>query len=164
MHATGDRMGRTPLVLGKKADAHCASFESFAYLNLGYTDDRELGPEKSFLSRPEHVEVKSRRRKKWKYARFFGPIMVIRLPPMRGLMEEMRYKCGKLLAKDDNVEVDYVAGVRFRIAHAIGYANQSGYPFARPFIKYTPTCTLKFYAAKPIDANLVAHMKRKLIR
>ncbi len=79
---------------------------------------------------------------------------------MRGLMEEMRYKCGKLLAKDDNVEVDYVAGVRL-IAHAIGYANQSGYPFARPFIKYTPTYLVY---ARNRSTNLVAHMKRKLIQ
>lgn len=75
-------------------------------------------------------------------------------------VEKMRYECGRLLAKDDDVEVDYVAGVPDSgTAHAIGYANQSGYPFARPFIKYTPTWPRSFMPQNQSMRNLVAHMK-----
>ena len=75
-------------------------------------------------------------------------------------METMRYRCGELLAKRDNVEADYVAGVPDSgIAHAVGYANESGIPFARPFIKYTPTWPRSFMPQNQAKRNLIAKMK-----
>ena len=75
-------------------------------------------------------------------------------------MEMMRYHCGSMLAKRDNVKADFVAGVPDSgIAHAVGYANESGIPFSRPFIKYTPTWPRSFMPAKQSQRNLIAKMK-----
>ncbi len=150
IYAARDRMGRTPLVIGKKKDAFCASFESSAYINLGYVDYKELGPGEIVYMTPESVETVSPPGKEMKICSFLWVYYV----------EEMRYHCGKMLAKRDNVDVDYVAGVPDSgIAHAIGYANESGIPFARPFIKYTPTWPRSFMPAKQSQRNLIARMK-----
>ncbi len=134
-------MGRTPLVIGKKKDAFCASFESSAYINLGYVDYKELGPGEIVYMTPESVETVSPPGKEMKICSFLWVYYGYPTSSYEGInVEEMRYHCGKMLAKRDNVDVDYVAGVPDSgIAHAIGYANESGIPFARPFIKYTPT-------------------------
>lgn len=161
LYAARDRVGRTPLVLGKKEGAYCASFESFAYLNLGYTDDRELGPGEIVFLTPDQAKVMKPAGKDCKVCAFLWTYYGYPTSAYEGVnVEEMRYKCGKLLAKEDDVEVDYVAGVPDSgIAHAIGYANQSGYPFARPFIKYTPTWPRSFMPQNQSMRNLVAHMK-----
>ncbi len=161
LYAARDRMGRTPLVLGRKEDALCASFESFAYLNLGYHAERELGPGEVVFLTAEEVSVKVPPRDERKVCAFLWTYYGYPTSAYEGVnVEEMRYTCGKLLAKDDHVEVDYVAGVPDSgIAHAIGYANQSGFPFARPFIKYTPTWPRSFMPQNQSMRNLVAHMK-----
>ncbi len=161
LYAARDRMGRTPLILGKKEGAHCASFESFAYLNLGYEQERELGPGEIVLLTPDTVTVKNPPRKQMKICAFLWTYFGYPTSSYEGVnVEEMRYRCGKLLAKDDAVEIDYVAGVPDSgIAHAIGYANQSGFPFARPFIKYTPTWPRSFMPPNQSMRKLIAHMK-----
>lgn len=161
IYAARDRLGRTPLVIGKKDDAFCASFESFAYINLGYTDYKELGPGEIVYMTPESVETVGEPGKEMKICSFLWVYYGYPTSTYEGVnVEEMRYNCGKMLAKRDNVEVDYAAGVPDSgIAHAIGYANESGIPFARPFIKYTPTWPRSFMPTKQSQRNLIARMK-----
>lgn len=159
--AARDRLGRTPLVIGRKEDAFCASFESFAYINLGYTDYKELGPGEIVYITPEAVETVGEPGKEMKICSFLWVYYGYPTSTYEGVnVEEMRYNCGKMLAKRDDVEVDYAAGVPDSgIAHAIGYANAAGIPFARPFIKYTPTWPRSFMPAKQSQRNLIARMK-----
>lgn len=163
IYAARDRMGRTPLVLGKKEDAICASFESFAYLNLGYKELRELGPGEIVLITPEKVHVLSEPRREMKICAFLWTYYGYPTSSYEGVnVENMRYECGKILAQNDpeTRDLDYVAGVPDSgIAHAIGYANESGVPFARPFIKYTPTWPRSFMPQNQAMRNLVARMK-----
>lgn len=161
LYAARDKMGRTPLVIGKKEDAYCASFESFAYINLGYTDYKELGPGEIVYITPECVETLSEPGKDMKICSFLWVYYGYPTSTYEGInVEEMRYNCGKMLAKRDNVQVDYAAGVPDSgTAHAIGYANESGIPFARPFIKYTPTWPRSFMPSKQSQRNLIARMK-----
>ena len=161
IYAARDRLGRTPLVIGKKEDAFCASFESFAYINLGYTDYRELGPGEIVYMTPEGVDTVAEPGKDMKICSFLWVYYGYPTSTYEGVnVEEMRYNCGKMLARRDNVDVDYAAGVPDSgTAHAIGYANESGIPFARPFIKYTPTWPRSFMPTKQSQRNLIARMK-----
>lgn len=158
-----DKLGRTPLVLGKKEDAYCVSFESFAYINLGYTDYRELGPGEIVKITPEGVETLSKAGEEMKICSFLWVYYGYPTSAYEGVnVEEMRYQCGKMLAKRDKgtVEPDIVAGVPDSgVAHAIGYANESGIPYARPFIKYTPTWPRSFMPTNQSQRNLIARMK-----
>jgi amidophosphoribosyltransferase len=161
IYAARDRLGRTPLVIGKKKDAFCASFESFAYINLGYTDYKELGPGEIVFMTPDGVETVQPAGKEMKICSFLWVYYGYPNSSYEGVnVEEMRYRCGEMLAKRDDVDVDYAAGVPDSgIAHAIGYANASGIPFARPFIKYTPTWPRSFMPTKQSQRNLIARMK-----
>lgn len=158
-----DKLGRTPLVLGKKEDAYCVSFESFAYINLGYTDYRELGPGEIVKITPEGVETLAAPGEEMKICSFLWVYYGYPTSSYEGVnVEEMRYKCGKMLAQRDKglVEPDIVAGVPDSgIAHAIGYANESGIPYARPFIKYTPTWPRSFMPTNQKQRDLIARMK-----
>ncbi|MBQ1311275.1 MAG: amidophosphoribosyltransferase [Blautia sp.] len=161
--AARDRLGRTPIVIGRKEDAYCVSFESFAYVNLGYEDFRELGPGEIVMVTPEGVETLSAPGSEMKICSFLWVYYGYPTSTYEGVnVEEMRYKCGELLAKRDagDVHPDIVAGVPDSgIAHAIGYANASGVPFARPFIKYTPTWPRSFMPTQQSQRNLIARMK-----
>ena len=162
IYAARDRMGRTPLILGEKEGACCVSFESFAYLNLGYHKVRELGPGEIVLMTPEGIQVERPPREQMKICAFLWTYYGYSTSDYEGVnVEMMRYRCGKLLAqKDGKVNADYIAGVPDSgTAHAIGYANESGIPFARPFIKYTPTWPRSFMPQNQSMRNLVAHMK-----
>lgn len=161
IYAARDRYGRTPIMIGKKEGAYCASFESFAYINLGYTDHSELGPGEIVLITPEGVETLSRPRDEMKICSFLWVYYGYPTSTYEGVnVEKMRYDCGRLLAKRDQVAPDIVAGVPDSgIAHAIGYANESGIPFARPFIKYTPTWPRSFMPQNQNQRNLIARMK-----
>ncbi len=163
IYAARDKLGRTPLVIGKKEDAYCASFESFAYLNLGYRDDRELGPGEIVFMTSDGIEVIEPPKKQMKICAFLWTYFGYPTSSYEGMnVEQMRYNCGRILAENDKdiKDLDFVAGVPDSgVAHAIGYANQSGVPFARPFIKYTPTWPRSFMPANQSMRNLVAHMK-----
>ena len=157
IYASRDKYGRTPVMIGKKEDAFCASFESFAYINLGYSDYMELGPGEIVYITPESVETLSPPRQDMKICAFLWVYYGYPTSTYEGVnVENMRYQCGKLLSRRD----DIVAGVPDSgIAHAIGYANASGIPFARPFIKYTPTWPRSFMPQNQGDRNLIARMK-----
>ncbi|MBR3645885.1 MAG: amidophosphoribosyltransferase [Lachnospiraceae bacterium] len=161
IYAARDKYGRTPVVLGKKDDSRCACFESFSYLNLGYQDDRELGPGEVVVFDAEGIRTLVSPGNKKKVCTFLWVYYGYPSASYEGVnVEEMRYNCGKLLARRDNVEVDVVAGVPDSgTAHAVGYANESGIPFSRPFIKYTPTWPRSFMPTIQTKRNLIAKMK-----
>ena len=161
IYAMRDRYGRTPIVIGKKKDAFCASFENFAYLHLGYSDYKELGPGEIVFMNPEEVVVKVPPRNEMKICTFLWVYYGYPTSSYEGVsVEEMRNRCGDYMAQRDNVNVDLVAGVPDSgLAHAIGYANRSGIPFARPFIKYTPTWPRSFMPGKQSQRKLIAKMK-----
>ncbi|MEF2687213.1 MAG: amidophosphoribosyltransferase [Lachnospiraceae bacterium] len=163
IYAARDIYGRTPLVIGHREGAYCAAFESFSYINLGYTDVKELGPGEIVYITPESVETLVPPRKKMKICSFLWVYYGYPTSSYEGVnVEEMRYNCGALLAKRDKgkVDPDIVAGVPDSgIAHAIGYANESGVPFARPFIKYTPTWPRSFMPTDQRQRELIARMK-----
>lgn len=159
--AARDRYGRTPVVIGKKEDGFCATFESFAYLNLGYTDYKELGPGEVVIMTPEEVRTVCTAGQDMKICTFLWIYYGYPSSSYEGVsVEQMRYNCGAMLAKRDNVKPDIVAGVPDSgTAHAVGYANESGIPFSRPFIKYTPTWPRSFMPTIQSKRNLIAKMK-----
>lgn len=161
IYAARDRLGRTPVSLGKKEGAHCVSFESFAYLNLGYTADRELGPGEIVVVTPEGVKTLVQPGKDMKICTFLWIYYGYPSSSYEGIsVEQMRYNCGAKLAERDSVQPDIVAGVPDSgTAHAVGYANRSGIPFSRPFIKYTPTWPRSFMPTIQTQRNLIARMK-----
>lgn len=161
IYAARDKMGRTPVAVGKKDDGYCISFESFAYLNLGYVADRELGPGEIVILTPEGTQTLAKPGEDMKICTFLWVYYGYPSSSYEGIsVEEMRYECGKRLAQRDDAAPDTVAGVPDSgIAHAIGYANESGIPFSRPFIKYTPTWPRSFMPAIQSKRNLIAKMK-----
>lgn len=161
VYAARDKMGRTPVVIGKKEGAYCASFESFAYLNLGYDALRELGPGEVVVITPEAITTLAMPGKDMKICTFLWVYYGYPSSSYEGIsVEEMRYNCGALLAKRDDAKPDIVAGVPDSgTPHAIGYANASGIPFSRPFIKYTPTWPRSFMPTIQSQRNLIAKMK-----
>ena len=163
LYAARDKYGRTPVVVGKKEDGYCVSFESFAYINLGYTDYKELGPAEIVYITPEHVETVAQPGEKMRIWSFLWVYYGYPTSSYEGVnVEAMRYKCGSMLAKrdGDSVHPDIVAGVPDSgIAHAVGYSNESGIPYARPFIKYTPTWPRSFMPQNQSQRNLIARMK-----
>lgn len=161
IYAARDLYGRTPVMIGKKEDGYCVSFESFAYINLGYTDEKELGPGEIVYITPDGYETIVPAKDTMKICTFLWIYYGYPTSTYEGVnVEDMRYNCGSMLADRDDVSPDIVAGVPDSgIAHAIGYANRSGIPFARPFIKYTPTWPRSFMPTDQSMRNLIAHMK-----
>ena len=161
IYAARDRLGRTPVVVGKKEDAYCISFESFAYLNLGYVDEKELGPGEIVIVTPESVTTLVSPGKEMKICTFLWVYYGYPSSSYEGIsVEKMRYNCGALLARRDDVHPDNVAGVPDSgVALAIGYSNASGIPFSRPFIKYTPTWPRSFMPTIQSQRNMIAKMK-----
>ena len=161
IYAARDKLGRTPVAIGKKPDAYCVSFESYAYLNLGYTDAKELGPGEIVVVTPEGVQTLAQPGKDMKICTFLWIYYGYPSSSYEGIsVERMRYNCGAKLAERDPVKPDIVAGIPDSgIAHAIGYANRSGIPFSRPFIKYTPTWSRSFMPTIQTQRNLIAKLK-----
>ncbi|NLL93744.1 MAG: amidophosphoribosyltransferase [Clostridiales bacterium] len=161
IYAARDTHGRTPIAIGKRDDAFCACFESFAFLNLGYTPLKELGPGEIVVMTADGIKTLVAPGKDMKICTFLWVYYGYPSSSYEGIsVEKMRYNCGKLLAKRDNVRPDVVAGVPDSgIAHAIGYANESGIPFSRPFVKYTPTWPRSFTPTVQSKRDLIAKMK-----
>ncbi len=159
--AARDKLGRTPVCVGKKEGSYCISFENFAYLNLEYTHERELGPGEIAMITPEGVVTLVQPGKDMKICTFLWVYYGYPSSSYEGVsVEQMRYNCGALLAKRDDAHPDTVAGVPDSgIAHAVGYSNASGIPFTRPFIKYTPTWPRSFMPTVQSRRDLIAKMK-----
>lgn len=161
IYAARDRMGRTPIVTGKKPEGYCASFESYAYLNLGYSDYRELGAGEIAIITADEIRTLVDPNPNMKICAFLWAYYGYPASSYEGKnVEAVRYNCGKLLARRDNITPDLVAGVPDSgVAHAIGYANESGLPYGRPFVKYTPTWPRSFMPTHQSKRNLIAKMK-----
>ena len=164
IYGARDKFGRTPLQIARKDNGFCLSFESHAYINLGYKDYKELGPAEIVFVTADKVEVLQQPQKEMKICTFLWIYYGYPTACYEGVnVEAMRYNCGKYLAKrdkDDNIHPDCAAGVPDSgTAHAVGYANEAGIPFTRPFIKYTPTWPRSFMPTSQDQRNLIAHMK-----
>ena len=159
-----DKYGRTPIIIGKKDEGYCATFESHAYLNLGYRDFREMGPGEICVMTPEGVVTLEKPGEKMRICTFLWIYYGYPSSHYEGVsVEEMRYRCGAKMAQRDQLtkkDIDVVAGVPDSgTAHAIGYANECEVPFSRPFIKYTPTWPRSFMPTHQNKRNLIAKMK-----
>ena len=165
--AARDRVGRLPIAIGKDEDGMCASFETFAMTKLGYETVRELGPGEIVELSPEGETVLQAPGKKMKICAFLWSYYGYPTSSYEGRsVEVMRCRNGEIMAAGDRQngvaqDVDYVGGVPDSgTPHAIGYANESKIPFARPFIKYTPTWPRSFMPATQRERNMVARMKQ----
>lgn len=165
IYAARDRLGRTPIIIGRKSDGYIACFESFAFLNLGYTTEKELGPSEIVFMTPDGIETVSPPKEKMRICSFLWIYYGFPATTYEGLnVECVRYECGKKLAERDmkrgDIKPDMVAGVPDSgVAHAVGYSNTSGIPYARPFVKYTPTWSRSFMPTIQSQRNQVASMK-----
>lgn len=159
--AARDAKGRTPIILGKKPEGFCASFESFAFLNLGYHPERELGPGEIVAITPDSVKTLVNPAKNMKVCAFLWMYYGYPSSSYEGKsVEAVRYNCGKLLASRDHETPDLVAGIPDSgIAHAVGYSNASEIPYGRPFVKYTPTWPRSFMPPTTEKRHLIAKMK-----
>ncbi len=161
IYAARDKYGRTPLEIGRKGDGFCASFENFAYKNLGYHDYKELGPGEIAVITEKNCITLREPDGRMKICTFLWVYYGYPASSYEGMsVERMRYRCGANMARRDDARPDIVAGVPDSgTAHAVGYANESGIPFSRPFIKYTPTWPRSFMPTMQSRRNLIARMK-----
>ncbi|MBQ4096314.1 MAG: amidophosphoribosyltransferase [Oscillospiraceae bacterium] len=163
IYAARDRLGRTPLVIGRKDDGYCVAFEDFSFFNLGFEKERELGPGEVVYITADEVKTLKQPGRKMKICTFLWVYYGYPCGTYEGeSVEAVRNRCGAMLAMRDkgDIEPDVVAGVPDSgTAHAIGYANASGVPFARPFIKYTPTWPRSFMPPTQQKRKQIAKMK-----
>lgn len=164
--AARDREGRLPILVGKREDGYCLSFESFAYQKLGYETCYELGPGEIIKLTSKGYEILAERNNNLKICSFLWTYYGYPTAVYEGVnVEAMRTRNGEIMAEFDMAngklpDVDYICGIPDSgVPHAIGYANKSGIPFARPFIKYTPTWPRSFMPQNQTIRNQVAKMK-----
>ena len=165
--AARDKMGRLPIVIEKNEDGYAVTFEDYAGEKLGYEVVRELGPGEIVEISPDGITQLAEPHKEMKVCAFLWSYYGYPTACYEGKnVEVTRYRNGCIMAKADREhgvaqDIDYVAGVPDSgTPHAIGYANESGIPFARPFIKYTPTWPRSFMPANQSERNMVAKMKQ----
>ncbi|MDO4405740.1 MAG: amidophosphoribosyltransferase [Eubacteriales bacterium] len=164
VYVARDKWGRTPIFIGKKEDGYIATSESFAFLNLGYKDYRTVGPGEIDVLTPDGVTMLVKPGSKMKICTFLWVYYGYPTSQYEGVsVETMRYKCGEHMARRDGLTIedaDMVAGVPDSgTPHAVGYANESGIPFKRPFIKYTPTWPRSFMPTIQSKRDMIARMK-----
>jgi len=165
IYAARDLLGRTPLVIGQREDGYCVASESFSFANLGFEPCKELGPGEIVLMKPEGLETVREPGEKMKVCTFLWTYFGYPPTVYEGkTVEAARYRNGAAIARKDDAglkeEVDYVAGVPDSgIPHALGYAQESGIPYARPLIKYTVTWPRSFMPQNQKARNLIAKMK-----
>jgi amidophosphoribosyltransferase len=161
IYAARDRLGRTPIAIGKKEGAYAASSETCAFPNLGFEVEKHLGPGEIALLTAEGCEQRRKPEDKMQICAFLWVYYGYPASSYEGInVESVRYRCGQALAKDDQLDIDLVAGIPDSgIGHAIGYANQKNVPYMRPFVKYTPTWPRSFMPQNQAMRDLVARMK-----
>ncbi len=165
--AARDKLGRIPVIIGKNDDGYCVSFESYACFKLGYEYEKELGPGEVVEISATSLTRLAAPGKKMRMCAFLWSYFGYPTSEYEGVsVEAMRYRNGAIIAKHDEEtgvvgELDYVGGVPDSgTPHAIGYANESKAPFARPYIKYTPTWARSFMPQKQSERNKIANMKQ----
>ncbi|ABW67917.1 amidophosphoribosyltransferase [Desulfosudis oleivorans] len=161
IYAARDRLGRTPIVIGRKDGALAVSSETCAFPNLEYEVDRDIGPGEIIRLTPDGYESLKTPEDKMQICSFLWVYYGYPASSYEGInVETVRYRCGNALADSDDVEVDFVAGIPDSgIGHAVGYANQKGIRYKRPFVKYTPTWPRSFMPQNQQMRDLVARMK-----
>ena len=161
IYAARDRLGRTPLAIGQKRDACCVTLETCSLVNLGYETERFLGPAEVVRLSAEGIQTVCPPGEEMQICSFLWVYYGYPASSYEGInCEASRNRCGAALAKADDVEVDVVAGIPDSgTGHAIGYANEAGVPYQRPFVKYTPTWPRSFMPQEQRIRDLVARMK-----
>ncbi len=164
--AARDRLGRTPIVIGKRENSFAASSESSAFSNLGFEVDYYLGPGEIVLMTPEGRETVQAPGEKMQVCSFLWVYYGYPVSSYEGInTEQVRYNCGAALARNETETVDLIAGIPDSgIGHAIGFANESKLPYMRPYVKYTPTWPRSFMPQNQAMRDLVARMKLIPIR
>jgi len=164
--AARDRLGRTPLIIGKKENAFAVSSETCAFPNLGYDIEKHIGPGEIVFLTADGYEQRKKPNDKMQICAFLWVYYGYPASEYEAInVEQVRYRCGCSLAKNDDVKVDYVAGIPDSgTGHAIGYANEKGIPYKRPFVKYTPTWPRSFMPQTQSIRDLVARMKLILVK
>ena len=159
--AARDKLGRTPIVIGKKEGAYAVSFETCAFSNLGFEVDKYLGPGEIVKITADGYEQLRKPNEKMQICSFLWVYYGYPPSSYEGINVEMvRYRCGQALARNDTVGIDFVAGIPDSgIGHAIGYANTKNIAYMRPFVKYTPTWPRSFMPQNQNVRDLVAKMK-----
>jgi len=159
--AARDKWGRTPLTLGKKEGAYAVTSETCALPNLEFQPEKVLGPGETLFLTPDGWEVRIPARERMQICAFLWIYYGYPASSYEGInVEEARYRCGALLARNDDLIPDLVAGIPDSgVGHAIGYANEKKIPYMRPFVKYTPTWPRSFMPQNQEVRDLVARMK-----
>jgi amidophosphoribosyltransferase len=161
IYAARDRLGRTPIVLGKKDGAYAAASESCSFPNLGYEIETYLGPGEIVCLNAEGYECKRQPDAQMQICAFLWVYYGYPASNYESInVESVRNRCGRALAKNDSIDIDFVAGIPDSgIGHAIGYANEKQVAYVRPFVKYTPTWPRSFMPQNQSIRDLVAKMK-----
>jgi amidophosphoribosyltransferase len=161
VYAARDRLGRTPVVIGEKQGSYAVTLETCAFPNLGFETKKYLGPGEIVLITEDGIEQKKPPGEKMQICGFLWVYYGYPASSYEGLnVESVRNKCGAKLAKNDNIEIDIVAGLPDSgIGHGLGYASEAGIPFKRPFVKYTPTWARSFMPQDQTVRDIVAKMK-----
>ncbi len=156
-----DKLGRTPIILGKREDGYAVASETTSFFNLGFEIEKFLEPgEIIFITNDGYQQIRKPNEKMqicaflWVYygypSSYYENINV----------EECRYKCGRCLAKNDDIDIDFVTGIPDSgIAHAIGYSNERKIPYKRAYVKYTQTWPRSFMPQEQKTRDLIAKMK-----
>ena len=161
VYVARDRLGRTPVVIGRKDGSYAATLETCAFPNLGYSAEKELGPGEIVLMTEKGVEQKRPPGNRMQICAFLWVYYGYPASSYEGVnVEVARNRCGAALARRDKVKVDMAAGIPDSgTGHAIGYANEARVPYGRPFVKYTPTWPRSFMPQDQSVRDLVARMK-----
>ncbi len=166
IYAARDKLGRTPIIIGKKEGAYAASSETCAFPNVGFEINKYLGPGEIVFMTADGHEQRKKPGEKMQICAFLWVYYGYPASSYEGInVEFVRYRCGSALGKNDDVEIDCIAGIPDSgIGHAIGYANERNIPYLRPFTKYTPTWPRSFMPQDQNTRDLVAKMKLIAIR
>jgi len=161
IYAARDKYGRTPLIIGKKTNSYAATMETCALPNLGYDKIKVLGPGEIVFIHENGIEQKVPPGKEMQICSFLWVYYGYPASSYENInVEEVRYRCGKNLANNDNLDIDIVAGIPDSgTAHGLGYANQAKVAFSRPFVKYTPTWARSFMPQEQETRDNIAKMK-----
>jgi len=161
LYAARDKLGRTPVVIGKNKNAYAAASESSAFSPLNFEIDYYLGPGEICFISPEGIEQRRKPGDRLQICSFLWVYFGYPTSYYEGInVDECRYKCGEALAKNDHIKADFVSGIPDSgVGHAIGYSNQSQIPYKRPYVKYTPTWPRSFMPQNQDVRDMVAKMK-----
>lgn len=161
IYAMRDRYGRTPVIIGRNEQGFAVAMETTAFANLGYTTYRELGPGEIVRLSADGEEIISLPGNEMRICAFFWIYFGFPASKYEGInVEELRYRNGAALARRSPADVDIVTGVPDSgVAHALGFSHETGIPYKRPFVKYTPTWPRSFMPPDQTRRQLIANKK-----